>query len=240
MTRPPSLPWETLRARLRRDWRAGQHVTIVAPSGVGKTHLAISLAELSRWVIVLACKRRDPLVASLARDGYHVTGDLDELLWAEKQPVTPKIVYWPRFPEKMPSRSRIAAQAAAMRKALDYADRTSGWTVIADETMYLHDMLGLERELSSVWYQGRTQGISLVALAQRPSRIPRLAFSQADFFFIGRFADGRDVEVLREISSTIPRELLENAIASLSKERHEFLFVDVHREELAVTVAPPR
>lgn len=240
MTRPPTLPWETLRARLRRDWQAGQHVTIVAPTGVGKTHLALSLAELSRYVIVLACKRRDPLVSSLAADGYHVTGDLDELLWADRQPTTPKVVYWPRFPEKTPARQRVAMQAAAMRKALDYAERTSGWTVVADETMYLHEMLGLEKELSSLWYQGRTQGISLLALAQRPSRIPRLAFSQADYFFIGRFADGRDVEVLREISSTIPREVLEGGIASLSKDRHEFLFVDAHREELAVTVAPPR
>lgn len=234
------MPWETLRARLRRDWRAGQHVTIVAPTGVGKTHLALALAELSRWVIVLACKRRDPLVASLAQDGYHVTGDLDDLLWAERQPVTPKIVYWPRFPEKTPAKQRLALQAHAMRRAIDYADRTEGWTVVIDELMYLHDLLGLEKELSSAWFQGRTQGVSIVALAQRPSRIPRLAFSQADYFFIGRFADGRDVEVLREISSTIPRELLETAIASLSKERHEFLFVDAHREELAVVQAPPR
>jgi hypothetical protein len=234
------IPWPTLRARLQRDWASGQHVTIAAPTGIGKTHLAVSLAELSRHVLVLAAKRRDPLVTGLQRDGYHVTDNLDDLLWADRQPVTPKVVFWPRPPEKLPLRQRRAVQAAMLRKALDYADRTGGWTLIVDETMYLAASLGLEAELDHVWFQGRTQGLSVVACAQRPAHIPRMAFSQASYLFLGRFGDGRDIETLREISSTIPRELLERAISTLSAERHEFLFVDVHREELAITVAPPR
>lgn len=204
---------------------------------MGKTHLAVSLAELSRYVLVLATKRRDPLVADLQSHGYMVTGDLDELLWAERQPVNPRVVFWPRFPDE---RTRQAGQAAAMRGALHYADRTGGWTVIVDETMWIADQLRLERELDAAWFQGRTQGVSIVACAQRPSRIPRLAISQADYLFIGKFADGRDIDTLREISSTIPKEVLLGAMGSLSKERHEFLFVDVHRDELAITVAPPR
>lgn len=234
------MPWETLRRRLLSTWRQGEHVTIVAPTGIGKTHLAVSLAEFSRFVLVLACKRRDPLVSQLAQDGYEITGNLDELVWAERQPVTPKVVYWPSFPEKMPTRQRLVVQAAAMRRALDYADRTGNWTLLVDETMYMAGSLRLEAELDHVWFQGRTQGISVIACAQRPSHVPRLAFSSASYLFLGRFGDGRDIETLREISSTIPRRLLEHAIATLSKDRHEFLFVDVHREELAVVTAPPR
>jgi hypothetical protein len=100
--------------------------------------------------------------------------------------------------------------------------------------------LRLGDELDQAWFQGRTQKVSVVACAQRPSHVPRLAFSSADFLFLGRFGDGRDIETLREISSTIPKQLLENAISTLSKQRHEFLFVDVHRDELAVVTAPPR
>jgi hypothetical protein len=213
---------------------------IVAPTGIGKTHLAVSLAELSRWVLVLACKRTDPLVTQLEQDGYRITGDLDSILWAEREPTSPKVVYWPRFPDRLPLRERVQAQANAMRRALDYADKTGGWTLIIDETMYMAGTLRLGDELDQAWFQGRTQKVSVVACAQRPSHVPRLAFSSADFLFLGRFGDGRDIETLREISSTIPKQLLENAISTLSKQRHEFLFVDVHRDELAVVTAPPR
>lgn len=231
------MTWDRLQQLLAERWRQGEHVTIIAPTGVGKTHLAVTLAEMSRHVLVLATKRSDPLVADLQAHGYLVTGDLDELLWAERQPVNPKVVYWPQFADEG---ARQAGQAQAMRAALRYADKTGGWTIIVDETMWMVDELRLERELNAAWYQGRTQGISVIACAQRPSRIPRLALSQASYLFIGKFADGRDIDTLREISSTIPKDVMINAMNSLSKERHEFLFVDVHRDELAITIAPPR
>jgi hypothetical protein len=197
-------------------------------------------------VLVLATKRRDPLVAELRGRGYHVTGTLDDVTWTagdrtlEPQPTTPKIVFWPQFGEKVDARRRLELQAVAMRQAIDWADKTGGWAVVVDETMWLADTLRLERELNSMWFQGRTQGLSVIACAQRPSRVPRLAFSQADYLFIGKYTDKRDIETLRDISSAIPAELVENGIRDLSKPAHEFLFVDTARDELAVVVAPPR
>lgn len=237
---PPRIPWDTLTSRLSRTWEQGDHVTVVAPTKHGKTHLALELAEMSRFVLVLATKRNDPLVADLQRRGYQVTPDTDGVLWAEREPVTPKVVVWPQFGEKVGARQRIILQQRALREVLDWADKTGGWTIVADETMWLHDNLRLERELSALWYQGRTQRLSLIALMQRPSRVPRLAFSQATYLFIGKYADKRDIDALREISSVIPREVIERGIKSLSKERHEFLFVDTVRDEVAITVAPPR
>jgi energy-coupling factor transporter ATP-binding protein EcfA2 len=243
----PRVPWSTLRAELVRDWQAGQHVTVIGPTGSGKTHLALTLAEMCRYILVLAAKRQDPLVHELETKGYLVTGDLGGILWTHpdhetgrREPLRPKVVFWPRFPERMGVRQRLAEQADAMRKAIDWADKTGGWAVVIDETMWMADRLGLGKELDSLWFQGRTQGLSVIACAQRPSRVPRLAFSQADYLFIAKFADKRDIETLRDISSSIPKELIEGAIQTLSKDRHEFLFVDTVRDRLAVTVAPPR
>lgn len=214
-------------------------MTIVAPTGHGKTHLALELADLSRYVLVLATKRRDPLVSELAARGYEVVSSPDDILWARDEPVTPRVVVWPQFGEKG-ARGRQALQAEALREVLDWADRTENWTIIADETMWLNDHLRLERELAAIWQQGRTQGLSMVALMQRPSRVPRLAFSQATYLFIGKYTDKRDVDALREISSVIPRDVITNGIQSLSKTEHEFLFVDCVNDQVAITVAPAR
>lgn len=244
LTAVPRVPWETLRASLASSWQPGEHVTVIGPTGSGKTHLALSLAEMRPYIFVLATKRQDPLVDELQGRGYHVTSDLSEVLWTQgngrSHPVSPRIVFWPRPPESLDLRERQALQASAHRKAMDWADKTGQWVVLLDESMWLADNLRLEREMNSLWFQGRTQGLSVLALAQRPSRIPRLAFSQATYLFIGKFGDRRDIETLRDVSSTIPRETIESAIRSLDFDAHEFLFMDCKSNHLAVVVAPPR
>lgn len=178
----------------------------------------------------------------LRQHGYFVTGDLSEIQWdaERREPIRRNVVYWPQFPERMSARERMAAQAALMQQALDWADKTGGWAILLDETMWMHDTLKLDRELKALWFQGRTQGLSVIACAQRPTHIPRLAFSSADYLFLARTSDKRDVENLREISAGIPKDLIEGAVQSLDFERHEFLFVDAHAKELARVVAPPR
>ena len=69
------MPWSTVQAELERSWEQGQHVTIAAPTGHGKTHLALALADLSRYVLVLATKRRDELVAGLQAHGWKIVGE---------------------------------------------------------------------------------------------------------------------------------------------------------------------
>jgi hypothetical protein len=198
--------------------------------------------EERRFVLVLATKRVDPLVEQLRARGYHVVARTDEILWTgdRGEPVNPKVVYWPRFPEKTSVSERLRLLQQALRETIDWADRTGGWTVLVDETMFVSDMLKLEPSLNMMWHQGRSQKLSVVALAQRPARVPRLAFSQASYLFLGRFGDKRDLETLRDLSSSIPRETVEETVKTLSKQRHEFLYIDTSRDELEVIVAPPR
>lgn len=240
----PRVPWETLRASLASSWQPGEHVTVIGPTGSGKTHLALHLVELRPYILVLATKRKDPLVSELEQSGYRITSDLGEILWTQdghrSRPVSPRVVFWPRPPESVSLAQRLALQASAHRGAIDWADKTGQWAILVDETMWMAANLRLEKELDSLWFQGRSQGLSVVACAQRPSRVPRLAFSQATYLFIGKFGDRRDIETLRDISSTIPRETVELAIRGLDFDGHEFLFLDCKSNRLAVTVAPPR
>lgn len=234
------MPWSTVEATLKADWEQGDHVTIVAPTKHGKTHLALALAELSRYVLVLATKRRDPLVSDLARDGYMVTQTTDDVLWGENEPITPKVVVWPQSPPKASAAQRVAILRRELSHVMNWAQETGGWTIIADETMYLSERLRLEDELNEIWYGGRTMGVSLVSLMQRPARVPRLAFSQAAYIFLGKYGDKRDIDTVREIGSVIPREVMEQGIHSLSKPEHEFLFIDTVRDQVAITVAPAK
>jgi hypothetical protein len=242
----PRIPWPVLQAKLAREWQSGECVTIIGPRGSGKTHICLHLAELSPYVLFLATKRTDPLITALEQRGYLVTGSLEDVLWTaphegdgKPRPLRRKVVYWPRFPDKLPQKQRLAAQARAMSDALRWVDRTGGWTVIVDETMWMTETLKLDVELKEMYFQGRTQGVSVVANAQRPTHVPRLAFSSADYLFLAKTGDRRDVFNLREISTGIPGEMIEEGLRSLNRDAHEFLFVDAKHDGLGIVVAPP-
>lgn len=202
--------------------------------------MALSLAELCRYVMVLATKRRDPLVSRLHADGYKITGRLEDIVYTEDGPVTGKVVYWPQVPEKASSKERMVILSRRFSEALDYADRTGQWAVVMDETMFLVKNLRLQTELENLWFQGRSQGVSVIANAQRPAFVPRLAYSSATYLFIWQTNDKDDLESLRNIAAGIPREQIEENVKMLDWDSHEALFVDTRRKEFARVVAPPR
>lgn len=218
-------------------------MTIIGPTGSGKSHFALELGDMCAYTLVLATKRDDPLLEDLTAKGYFATPDLSEVVWTERDGPIPehrKVVYWQRLAGAKNARERQAAQAAALSRAFEYAERTRGWCLVIDELMWAAANLRLERELDSLWFQARTQKVSVVACAQRPSRVPLLALSQASYLILFRTQDERDLERLREASTGFPRTLLADQVARLDWHAHEALFVDTRRMELARVVAPPR
>jgi hypothetical protein len=79
-----------------------------------------------------------------------------------------------------------------------------------------------------------------MACAQRPSYIPRLAFSQATYIFLWQTGDKGDLERLRDIASGIPRGMIEENVMQLDWNAHECLFIDTRTKGLARVVFPPR
>ena len=146
VTQAPRIPWPVLERKLTDEWLPGEHVTLIGPTGAGKTHMALTLAELCQYVMVLATKRSDPLVTQLKADGYLITGRLEDIVYGEDGPVHKRVVYWPVYPAKTTTQERLKLLAGDFRRALDYADRIGGWAVVMDETMFLYRNLKLERE----------------------------------------------------------------------------------------------
>lgn len=235
----PFVGWSKLERHLTTAWTHGQHVTLIGKAGSGKTHLGLALMDLRSYSLILATKRRDPLLAQ-AQAGYRVVESMKEIPRTETgTPVYRKVIVWPgRAIES--EQLRLQVQAEEMRNTLSTAERQGNWTVLSDETMWLYDRLRLRAELDSIWYQARSSGVSFVANAQRPTRIPRLMISQASHLFLSSVSDKRDLEPLREIAGAVPPELVETILPTLDWERHEFLYVGADTGYVARTIAPPR
>lgn len=217
----------------------GEHVTLIGKTGSGKTHIALALLDLRTFALIIATKRRDPLLQE-ASSGYHVVESMDEIPRTEHgTPVYRRVIVWPGRAIKSGD-DRLAAQRVAVKDTLETAERQGHWTVLSDETMWLYDRLQLKADLDSVWYQGRSSGISFIANAQRPTRVPRLMISSASHLFLSYVSDKRDLEPLREIAGAVPPEIIEATLPTLDWERHEFLYVGADSGYVARTIAPPR
>jgi len=222
--------WDAFVASL--DWQQGEHVTLVGPTGLGKTHLALELLryreDRDAHIAILANKPRDATMEKMQRRGYKIVSE-----WGRVPPRARRVVLWPRF--RGPG--DIPVQAATFREALGEIFSSQGWCVYVDEAPWFVDNLKLDDWLTVIWQQGRSLGLSLVTSMQRPRFVPLVAFSSATHLFLYRTSDAEDLKRLAGLG-VADTTTIRTVVAGLDK--FDVLYVNTRTGHLAVTRAPKR
>lgn len=242
----PPIPWRDFLDRFQ--WRQGEHVTIVGPTGVGKTHLILSILERRTYVVFFAAKPHDPLIDALERDGYHLT---KELPFPPPQ-LEPRIIYWPRIRSVDDIKSQRAKFAEAFKLIYTLGGSGGNYCVVLDETNYFTQYLRLSPLVELFWRQGRSLGASLVAATQRPFHIPLLAYDQATHVFFFRENDEANLRRIGSMGVVSSRELIQ-AVSGLRacalgegehsedcSPNHQLLYLNTRDGRMMVTEAPAR
>ena len=220
----------------RWHYSAGEHVTFLGPTQVGKTTLAFQLLEYSAHehlpAVVIVMK---PHQKKTRATGAKVTGDATVAKWGRELKF-PVIRQWPppfSWARKKPAgyvlwprHSFIPAEDNRMlhdefQKTLLALYKEGDCIVFGDEVYGLSAELGLDEELVAIWTRGASMGTGLWAASQKPSHIPLWAYSQAAHIFIHNDPDKRARERFGEIGGFDPR-LIEHIVAGLAD--HEWLY----------------
>lgn len=246
----PTVSWPQAMAYLRSNFRQGDHVSILGPTGTGKTHIALELAEIRTYVLVIACKQKDPLIEDTLQRGYHLIpgNDLRKgIEYVDGRPRHKKLVYWPRLPEgvasKLPEHERIRARSRLQRPliagALGYVDLDGHWCVVLDEGTWVARDLGLQKEIDAALMQWRTNKASIIFLSQRPAWVGRYVLSMPKFVFLFNTPNADDAKSLGDITGANARTVRE-IVSNLDRRAHEALMINTETGEMFRTVATAR
>jgi hypothetical protein len=221
------VPWGEFLA-FHFDWAQGEHVTLVGPTGTGKTTLALQILPIRDYVIAIATKQRDPVLYKLASQGYMQVEELET-----PAEIHPRIVLAAPLPRGADS---ISDQREIVKDALLSVYRQGGWCVYLDELRYITEYLKLGRDVELLWQQGRSAGISVVGGAQRPAFIPLAAYDSATHLFFWRDNDKRNLDRIGGIGSH-DSQAIAREVSNL--EPHVVLYVNSRTgEKLRTKVTP--
>ena len=244
----PRVPWDHLYRYLGDKFEQGDHVAVLGPTGSGKTHIALEVAELRTYVILLACKPQDPLIVDAQKRGYWmIPTDKIEIPYSDGKPLHRKVIYWPRLSErsrkKLPHHMLLPAerqmQKPRVAATLGYIRQNGHWAIVIDEGTYVCRDLNLQRDVDSALFQNRTLKSSIILLGQRPSWMGRYALSQPTHLFLFNTNDREDRKALGDVSG-VDSNLVRDLVGGLDFRAHEFLYIDTRDRIMFRSIAPRR
>lgn len=223
----PRVPWDEFWT-YDFDWRQGQHVALIGPTGSGKTTLALALLPIRKYITVLATKPKDSTLQAFGKSEgfkrYPVWPDLDADL-------SPRRLIWPDA-TKLYSAGR---QRHEFQRALQQIYQEGGWCVYIDELWFIIHHLKLELEVRTYLQQARSNNISLVVSTQRPAFVPLEVYDQSTHLFFWRDNDERNLQRISGIS-WLNANYVRTIVASL--EPHEVLYIHTWSGTMKRTIAP--
>lgn len=211
----PFVEWGEFLRYFRGEWEQGQHVTMIGTTGSGKTTLMEQVIGLRHYVAVFGVKGRDDTMERFIREhGYtRIKTWLPEL--------DDYLVLWP----EIRGHGHIDKQREVFAHAMDSIYREGGWCVVFDEVSYLSDTLRMDQQLKFLLQQGRSAGISVVAMTQRPAFIPLAFYDQATHLFVWKDNDLRNRQRIGELAGNA-RRVVEREVGDLRKREVLYLHKD--------------
>ena len=219
-------------------WNQGQHVGLIGPTESGKSTLEFAILPQRKYIAFFATKPRDEVLEQFAsKAGFVMISD-----WPPMK--TRGLRKKPYTPEEMPRRllwpdattlGSVEKQREVFRRAFEDIYTSGGWCTVWDEFWMMCQILKMEDEARVMLQQARSNDISFVMGAQRPSRIPLEMFDQSRHLFFWRDNDEANLKRIGGIG-WLASNPIKAFVANL--EPHQVLYVNTREGVMYRTTAP--
>lgn len=179
---PVKIEYEEWLNQMKETWSQGEHVSIMGPTGSGKTTVASDLLRIRRFVVVIALKPKDETLKLYK--GFYIIHSWPPDFNRDK------VIFWLQ-PRKF---TDISKQAVKVARALEYMYVTGGWTIYLDEAGLMSGpFYGLRKHMAILLNQGRSLGLTLVMSMTQPhsvvAQMPSEALKQTRHIVIFRYTN---------------------------------------------------
>lgn len=222
------IPWSELGYEFARTWgRADpndpqpEHMEIVGMNGSGKTYfLAKALQErtlLRDTPAVIICTK--PADSTILKLGWPIIDDPRKLR-RERQ-----AIYWPRTKEV--GAKRRAYHHDKIQELLEFLWHPGSNTIVTFDEIAYAESLGPDTRdtIEMYWREGRSSGITMIGLKQRPQGANRHMSSETYWTVAFVSKDQADTERVAELFG--PKREWIPIVSSVDPHKHEFLIKDV-------------
>lgn len=237
-TLAPVLTWEDFR-RYVFDWRQSQHVALIGPTESGKSTLQYGILPMRKYVTFFATKPRDRTLDQFAAQaGYQrietwppTRGRYSKRIVTADE--MPRRMLWPDATQM--SDEAMDNQRRVFTTAFHDIYGSGSWCTVWDEFWMMCNILGMEKQARIMLQQARSNDISFVVGAQRPSRIPLEVFDQTTHLFFWRDNDEANLKRMGGIGWMSANEI-RYFVANL--EPYQVLYINTRRGWMYRTTAP--
>lgn len=217
------IPWQDFLTFFHSTWKQGEHVTFLAPTGQGKTTMALEILPIRKYDIAFVTKAKDDVLFP----GLKSQGFKEVKKWTPNPDLEKKVMLRPGPQDTSLKEEKRERQA--FLDALDYTFKAGGWCILFDELKYITDDLKLARQVNKLYLQGRSLGVSLIGNSQRPAWIPLVALNQATHLFIGTLSDQNDID---RAASVAGKKSLTVRAAIPELEEFEYLYIHTRKSKV--------
>jgi hypothetical protein len=243
-TWPPRLPWSQLAhgddgfidvwGRADKTNPQPEHMEIVGQNGSGKTYLLMKCLQerykQRKSPAVMICTKADDEI--FHKLGWPITGDIDEL------DENPNVIFWPRT--KLTGNRKREFHENKLTELLDRMWTPKSNRIVAfDEIGYAESLSGDMRALIQMyWREGRSLGITVTGMKQRPQGALRDMHSEAYWTAAFKPKDRADLERWAELFGA-KRDWMP-VFDSLDRQKREFIIANpVHDQAYISWVDEP-
>lgn len=245
--------WDSHVRWLRENFEPGQHVSVLTPTGGGKSYLTVEgllrlpVIQHAR-VLMVDDKGRDRSTRDWGSAIAEYPLGLTVRMRLRDRPPHYRLVVpdWTWSSTGRHARGVEHARAvvgraldAFYREAEDPADEgaredAQASVVVIDETYALTasrpPSLDLAPLVIHLWRKGRYKALSVIALSQEPAWLPGEYYSQPTHLYVGKILDARRQDRLKEIGGDTDR--IKDVVGKLGD--HEFLFLGNKAQLLSI------
>jgi hypothetical protein len=174
-------------------WQQGDHVSLIGPTGAGKTYLKRYLLRKRSYITSFVTKDDDDELERIFKEEDF------KILRAKWDGSNDLVALWPQQPKNRSMDEFLHAQKWYFNDAIDRMYKQRGWTFDFDEVSYMTDFLHMDRKMRWLLQQGRSSKVTVVAATQRPAFIPLAFYSMPSWLVFWANNDDTDLKRIQGI-----------------------------------------